>query len=134
MRALLDRYVAAYNSGEWDRLDELVTPDYVHHSGEAELNLEQFKRGAAWIRTGLPDFRVEIQDVISEGEKVAVRIVGTGTHTGSFGGETPTSNGVVMHGIFIYRFRDGLIAEDWEAMDEQQLSRQIQAADPAQDG
>jgi predicted ester cyclase len=30
-----------------------------------------------------------------------------------------------MHGIVIYRFRDGLIAEDWEAMDEQQLLKQI---------
>jgi len=125
MRELLDRYIEAYNSGEWGRLDALVTSDYVHHNGEQQLDLAQFKQGAAWIRNGLPDFRVEIADVICEGDRAAMRFVGRGTHLGSLADETPTSNAVVLHGILIYRFRDGLIAEDWEAMDEQPLLDQI---------
>jgi steroid delta-isomerase-like uncharacterized protein len=128
MRELLSRYVDAYNSGDWDRLDELVTPDYVHHNCEDELDLAQFKSGAQWIRRGVPDFRIEVADVIDDGgDKVALRFVGRGTHLGSLLGEGPTSRDIAVHGIMIYRFRDGLIAEDWEAMDEQQLVKQISA-------
>jgi steroid delta-isomerase-like uncharacterized protein len=125
MRELLDRFLDAYNSGEWDRLDALVTPDYVHRNGEQQLDLAQLKQGAAWIRRGLPDFRIEVEDVIGEGDRAAVRFTGRGTHLGSLAGEAPTANDVVLHGIVIYRFRDGRIAEDWEAMDEQQLLNQI---------
>jgi steroid delta-isomerase-like uncharacterized protein len=124
MREVLDRFLDAYNRGEWDRLDQLMTPDYVHHNCEQELDLAQFKQGAAWIRNGLPDFRVEFVDFIGEGDKIAVRFTGHGTHLGSLAGEPPTSNRVILHGVMIYRFRDGLIAEDWEAMDEQQLLNQ----------
>jgi steroid delta-isomerase-like uncharacterized protein len=129
MRELLDRFVDAYNSGDWERLDGLVTWDYVHHNGAQHLDLAQFKQGAAWIRRGLPDFHIELEDVIGESDRVAVRFIGRGTHLGSLAGETPTSNDVVLHGIMIYRFRDGLIAEDWEAMDEQQLLKQVQGAE-----
>ena len=122
---VLERFLAAYNRGELDQLDELVSSDYVHRNNDDALDLAQFKRGAAWIRAGLPDFRIEVEDAVSEGDKIAVRFVGRGTHLGSLLGETPTSRTVALHGIVIYRFRDGLIAEDWEAMDEQQLLKQI---------
>jgi len=48
-----------------------------------------------------------------------------GTHRASLLGETPTLRTVALDGITIYRFENGLIAEDWEMMDEQQLRRQI---------
>lgn len=128
MLEILDRFIDAYNRGDWDQLDQFVTPDYVHHNCEQELNLAQFKQGAAWIRGGLPDFRIEMADVIAGGDKVAVRFTGHGTHLGSLLGEAPTSNEVVVHGITIFRFRGGLIAEDWEAMDEQQLLNQTKDA------
>jgi steroid delta-isomerase-like uncharacterized protein len=122
---VLERFLVAYNRAEWDRLDELVSSDYVHRNNEDALDLAQFKRGAAWIRAGLPDFRIEVEDTVSEEDRIAVRFVGRGTHLGSLLGETPTSKTVALHGIAIYRFRDGLIAEDWEALDQQQLLKQV---------
>jgi steroid delta-isomerase-like uncharacterized protein len=124
-RDVVARFLEAYNSAAWGLLDELVTSGYVHHNGEQALDLAQFKQGAAWIRTALPDLTIEMEDTVSEGERLAVRFVGRGTHLGSLAGEPPTGRPVVLHGIFIYRFEHGLIAEDWEAMDEQQLLRQI---------
>ena len=123
-KAVVERFVAAYNRAEWDRLDELVSPDYVHHNNDEALDLAQFKRGAAWIRAGLPDFSIEVQDMVCEGDRVAARFVGTGTHLGSLADEPATSKVVVLHGMMIYRLRDGLIAEDWESMDERQLLTQ----------
>jgi predicted ester cyclase len=124
-QATFDRFLDAYNRGDWDALDDLVTPGYVHHNNELELDLAGFKRGAAWIRSGFPDFRIEVADRIAAGDRLVVRIVGRGTHTGSLTGEPPTSKAVVVHGIVIYRFEGDLIAEDWEALDEQQFAQQL---------
>jgi hypothetical protein len=46
-QGVLDRFLDAYNRGDWDGLDELVTPEYVHRNGAVELALDQFKQGAA---------------------------------------------------------------------------------------
>jgi steroid delta-isomerase-like uncharacterized protein len=124
---LVSRYVEAYNRGAWDELDELVAPDYVHHSNALELTLEQFKRGAGWLRDGMPDFSATVMDLVAEGDRVVARWIARGTHLHSMAGEAPTSRAVTLHGITLYRIRDGLIAEDWEAMDERDLMRQIGA-------
>lgn len=48
-----------------------------------------------------PDFRYEVKDVISEGEKMAVRDVFTGTHRGDFMGIPATGNRATMEAIHI---------------------------------
>ena len=64
-------------------------------------------------------------DIPSDGDRAAMRFVARGTHHQSLFGEDPTLRVVVLDGITMYRFEDGLIAEDWELMDGDQLRRQI---------
>ena len=116
---ILERYVTAYNAGRWDDLRGLVSDDYVHHSGAAELDFAGFCDGADWIRRGVPDFTVSVADCFSAGDRTVLRFTGSGTHTGSFGGEEPTGRSVTVYGTTIFRIADGRIAEDWEALDEQ---------------
>jgi len=124
-RDRLMSYVDTYNLGDWDQLSAYVSPEYIHHSGDQSFDLAGFARGAQWFRKGFPDFMVEVVDVLSDTERAAMRFVARGTHHGSLFGETPTLRTVVLDGITIYRFDNGLIAEDWEMMDEGQLRRQI---------
>ena len=126
-KTLVRRFYELYNQGAWDELGELMSPGYVHHNNEAILSLAQFKRGAAWFRAGMPDFQIEVADMLAEGDKVAVRFIGRGTHLGSLYGEPTTSNAVVLYGLYIVRIGDGLIQEDWEALDENDFKRQIGA-------
>ena len=125
---LINRYVSAYNAHAWEQLGELLRADYVHHNNGARLDVDQFIRGAEWIRSGLPDFTVEVLDTVSEGDRIAVRFVGRGTHLGSFFGEPVTSRTVTLYGTTVFRIADGRIAEDWEQMDEADLRRQVAAA------
>jgi predicted ester cyclase len=125
IRKLVASYVAAYNGADWDGLAEHVTADYIHHSGEQTLDFDGFVRGATWLRAGFPDFSVEVLDVLVDGDRAAVRFEARGTHEHSFFGEAPTMRTVVLDGITVYRVSEGGIAEDWEAMDEQQLRRQL---------
>ena len=124
-RERLTSYVDTYNRGDWDGLAAHVSAEYVHHSGGESLDLAGFTRGAQWFFAGLPDFAVEVMDIVSDTDRAAMRFVAHGTHQRSLFGETPTLRTVVLDGITIYRFEDGVIAEDWEMMDEQQLRRQL---------
>jgi len=124
-RDRLVSYVDAYNLGDWDRLSAHVTNGYVHHSGDQSLDFAGFTRGALWFRKGFPDFAVEVMDILSDNDRAAMRFVARGTHHQSLFGEDPTLRMVVLDGITMYRFEDGLIAEDWELMDGDQLRRQI---------
>jgi len=125
--AVLERYVSAYNRGAMDEIEALVDPAYVHHSNSSALSFEQFKRGAAWIRAGLPDFTIEVASTVVDGNLAAVRFVGRGHHAASMFGEPPTGRMIELHGITLYRLSAGRIAEDWEVMDEMDLRRQIGA-------
>ena len=124
---LLTRYFDAYNRDAMAELDELVSPTYVHHSSDQPLTLDQFKRGSAWLRKALSDLRVDVDEMIEEGDRIAARYVLRGTHRASMLGEEVTSKAVAFNGCTVYRIADGRIAEDWEALDEAHLFRQVGA-------
>lgn len=129
-RDVVEAYIGAYNAADWDALVALVAADYVHRNNALAMSLEQFLRGAAWLRVAMPDFRIEVQDVVDAGDRVAVRFEGVGTHQGTLFGEEPTGHPVRIHGMTLYRLDGGLIAEDWEAIDEHDLRVQVGAAEP----
>ena len=128
-REVLQQLLDAYNAAEWDRLDDLVLPTYAHHNNALTLNLAQFKGGAAWLRSAVPDFRLEVADEVADGDRVAIRFVGRGTHAGSLFGEPPTRRELALHGQAFYRFENGKVAEDWELMDEGDMRRQVGLAE-----
>lgn len=129
-KTVVRRLLELYNDADWDGLGDVMSADYVHHNNGATMTLAQFRRGAAWVRAGIPDFRIEIEDLLADGDRVAARGIGRGTHLGSLFGETPTSRPVTLHITVIYRLEDGRVAEDWEAMDEHDLRRQVGAVAP----
>jgi predicted ester cyclase len=68
-------------------------------------------------RTAFPDALYTVEDVITEGDRVVLRVGFTGTHLGSFwtpvGTVPPT--GIVWRGTAtgIYRVVDGQIVKEW---------------------
>ena len=125
-KEVIRQALAAYNAADWDGLDTFFDPEYVHHNNADDLSLAQFKRGAAWLRQGFPDFRISIEDMVAEADKVAIRMTGRGTHLGSLSGESPTSRTVTVYGAVLYRLDKGRVVEDWESLDEGHLRRQIE--------
>jgi len=126
-RSVVRDFLAAYNESDWSHLERLVAPGFVHHSGSSRLTLDDFRAGAAALRKALPDVRVVVQDVLADEDKVVARYAVGGTHLGSLVGEVPTGRQVVVPGITIFRFAAGLIAEDWESVDELGLMQAIGA-------
>jgi hypothetical protein len=65
------------------------------------------------------DLRMSVQEMIAEGDKVAVVWTFQGTHTGSgYEGLPPTGTRVEVRGITIWRIVDGRIVEEWSSFSE----------------
>lgn len=79
------------------------------------------------FRTGFPDGTITIDDIVAEGEKVAVRGICSGTHKGEFEGLPPTGKGMAIqyHGMF--RIVNGKIVEFWEIDDMMTMMQQLGA-------
>jgi predicted ester cyclase len=129
-KMVVKQFLDLYNLGAWEQLESIISPNYIHHSNASNLSLKSFKRGAEWFRVGMPDFRIEVQDMLAEGDRVAMRFTGHGTHLGSLYGETPTSKPMIVYGMLIYRVENNLIMEDWETVDEHDFMKQLGAIPP----
>jgi predicted ester cyclase len=125
-KAIVRRFVEAYNKRNLDLLDDLVAPDYVDHIWQLQ-GLESLKQGLMLGFKGFPDWHEAIEDIIAEGDKVWVRLTYTGTHTGEFRGLAPTGKKITTIGVMIYRIVNGKLVEGWDLSDYMGLFKQIGA-------
>ncbi len=100
---------------EIEIIDELMTPDYVIHSGGKEIRgQEAFKVWIAEFFRTMPGATDEIVDVFANpsGDRVVARWICSGTNGGVFG---LPANGrqISFHGISVWKVRDGRLAECW---------------------
>ena len=125
-------YDELWNERNVEVVDELVTEDFLNHAAppDRQRGRQGLKDVVRMFEVAFPDFRYEVEDVISEGEKVAVRDVFRGTHQGDFMGIPATGNRVTMEAIHIYRFREGKLAEHWVARDDLGMLQQLGAIPP----
>ena len=127
-KAIIRAYVeTVWNGRQLDRADEVVAADFVDHApmpGQAP-GLEGVKRKWAMYLDAIPDFRVTIEEMVAEGDKVAVRRSYEGTHRGELLGIPATGKRLQFGGISIFRLADGRIAEHWEQLDRLALMQQL---------
>ena len=82
---LLRAMAAAHNSGAPDRIDEWFTEDFrLHEPGTPALTVghEGARQMRARFRALTPPIKLEILDMIEEGDRVAVRWQLTATYKG----------------------------------------------------
>ena len=95
--------------------------DFIRIGGIWDLSPEAMAR----IRAAFPDWREEVEDVVFEGDRIAVRYVSTGTQDGAFLGRPPSGARVRVDEISIFRIADGRIAEQWCLNDDLAFFKQI---------
>ena len=77
------------------------------------------------FRSGMPDLRVVIEDMIAEGDKVATRYTLEGTHEGELFGVPPTGQQLSIKSISVERVSDGKIREHWRITDTLDMMQQL---------
>ena len=79
------------------------------------------------FETGAPCYDFIPDDIIAEGNKVAVRFTITGQHLGDLFGCAPTGNPIHITGIILYELADNMIVNHWMEVDSVGLMQQIGA-------
>lgn len=103
------------NRGDFTVFDESVASNYVFHGVIMELNgPEAFKQYLSAVRNAFPDAYVTIDDIVAEGDNVALRFTFTGTHEGNLSDIAPTGKQVTQIEAIFYRFAGGKVVEAWQ--------------------
>ena len=77
------------------------------------------------FRSGMPDLRVVIEDMIAEGDRVATRYALEGTHGGQLFGIAPTGRHLSIKSMSVEWLSGGKIVEHWRVTDELDMMRQL---------
>lgn len=111
-------------------VDELVASDYVGHDAadpEPLRGPQGVKEFISTYRAAFPDVRITVEQQLAEGDLVATRWSGRGTHEGELMGVEPTGKHVTVEGLTISRLEDGKIVEAFQNWDTFGMMRQLEA-------
>jgi steroid delta-isomerase-like uncharacterized protein len=91
------------------------------------LDVDGYQGFMSALLAAFPDSRFLVDDVIAEGDKVAVRHRLQGTHRAEFQGIPATGKQVEVGGIVIFRIENGAIVEAWLNADLMGMLQQLGA-------
>jgi steroid delta-isomerase-like uncharacterized protein len=120
--------------GNFDVIDELIARDYVGHdpaNPEPLRGPAAVKEFVSTYRSGYPDARVTVEQQLAEGDMVATRWTGRGTHEGELLGIEPTGKRITITGITFSRLKDGKIVEEFQNWDTFGMMQQLGAVHAA---
>lgn len=127
-KALVKKYIEAWNSLEIQVLEEYLDPGfkvYIPSNSGEPMSLEQFKGWMEVIFQGFPDSHYDIQDIFCEGDLVCIRWTYTATQQGDYMGVPATGKKVVGSAIEIFRVENGKIVEERSEMDAMGMMLQL---------
>jgi steroid delta-isomerase-like uncharacterized protein len=104
-----------WNDRNDSAIDELMAAEsYGHVEGGDVRGPEDFRKMRDTFFAALPDIRLEIEDIVTEGDRAAVRWRAVGTHTGDGFGFPATRQSVNIRGTSWLVIRDGKLVEGWD--------------------
>ncbi len=114
---------ASWGHGDVDALDDLLDPGYRRHtaSGGTPQSRDAFKASILSTREAFPDLTTTIEEMVEEGDRIAIRWRSTGTHTGTFNDVPPTGRDVEVFGVTFAHFTGSTVTEEWVTWDPLQL-------------
>jgi steroid delta-isomerase-like uncharacterized protein len=117
-------------TGNLDVVDELIASNFVGYdpaSPEPLHGPEGVKEFISSYRAAFPDARITVEQQLAEGDFVATRWSGSGTHEGELMGVSPTGKQVTVSGLTISRLEGGKIVEEFQNWDTFGMMQQLGA-------
>lgn len=84
----------------------------------------------AMLHSAFPDFRITIEDLLEQGDRVFARWVLEGTHEGRYFDTERTGKRVAMRAFEVFRFEGGKVRELWTMPDRLGMGQQLGIAPP----
>ncbi len=111
-------------AGRREAVEDLVTSDFVSHPLPG-TGPEVMQAAIDRVSGALTDTVFDIQDTIAQDDRVAVRLVASAVHSGTFMGMPATGRRYSIEEIHVFRVADGRVAEHWHQMDALAMLRQL---------
>jgi predicted ester cyclase len=122
-----------FNECNLDVAEQLTASELVEHQNFGPNHApgaEGVKAVIASLHRAFSDFHLEIEDLVVDGDKVWLRMVGTGTNDGSFMGHPPTGRTMRTDVFDVIRVTDGQMVEHWGVPDRLSVLFQLGLAQP----
>ena len=131
-KALVERWFEeVWNKGRSEAIDEMMAADAVAHGLGPDLRgPAEFKNFHSSFRAAFPDVRVEVDEMIAEGDRVSFRLTARGTHLGDGLGFPATKRPARFVVMGSARIADGKIVEGWNVIDQLGMLTQLGVVTP----
>lgn len=108
-----------YNQRNLSVVDEIADTSYVEHTnGVTSTSSDIIKQTITYLAAEVPDFKLIIDDILAQGEKVAFRWIFSGLNK-------KYNKQIIVHGSFFCIFKDGKMIEGWQIFDNLTRHKQL---------
>lgn len=125
-KQVIHQVFESYNQQNMEKAEKLYSPKHIFHfPGAPPMDWNSHKQFIVGLSKAFPDLHFKVEDILTEGDKVAYRLTVSGTHKGEFQGIPPTDRKVSFTSTGISNIVDGKVAEDWVDADTMGLMQQL---------
>ena len=123
-RVILD----VFKTGEVNRLDNVVSPDYVDHRPEGDIKgIDSLKKSVLWVRENMKDMKSEVTREWADEEYVALWMQYSGNNAVAMAGMP--AGPYNWNIIELTRYKDGKAIEHWAFTEAQTVARMMEGTD-----
>jgi steroid delta-isomerase-like uncharacterized protein len=128
-KRIMERFTREFlTTGDAALAEEFLSPDVVlHFAGQQQRGRDTYLAVVAANADTFEDLVWTVEEMVADGDIVAVRYTMTGTHRGVFAGVSPTGKAVVAQSMAFYRLADGQIVEERAQLDMLGILQQLGA-------
>jgi predicted ester cyclase len=128
-RALVDQMVSAMNDRDLDRLDDVMSANFVRHCEPTPSlvikDLDGYKAFLNAFTEAFPDNVQTVEHMAVDDDMIGVFATYEGTHLGQFGPFAPTGKRAKFSFAGVFRVEDDKLAEFWITWDQMTILGQL---------
>jgi len=130
LQAVMERLTELWNTGDAALVSEVYSEGVERSDPNQKLGrgTQEIARYIAELRSGFPDFKLEMKRQTGDGDQVAMEWTATGTHAGTYLGIPATGRKVTMHGVTLDRIENGKVVNERAYFDRLSLLEQLGVA------
>jgi len=124
--AVAQDFLHALDRRDWNRVQALCAPGYVHHAPRVPAaGVDAYIATAQRMFTAFPDMTATIEELVEAGSRVMIRYVTRGTHQAPFYGLPATGRPVSFPVLGLLHVKDGKLTEGWFEFDTGAITGQL---------
>lgn len=126
-KAVVRRFYQAVDAGDTGSVEAIFAPEWVNVDPAMPplSGLDGARQLITLLKRGFPDFSSQVELMVAEGDRVAVRCAHRGTHEGDFMGVPATGKPVAITATGIYTVQEGKLVQNQVIFDAFGLLQQV---------